>query len=83
MKKIREQNKENGYKYPFRPSNPTTKHLKGTFGRHPEYIPSPAKIKKRKKVNENERRKDSFQSTYKYRSVPTPSIALMLSLIHI
>ena len=77
MKKLRETNKENGYKEPFKPSNLSTKHHQGTLGRYPEYVPSPKKAKKRKPENPNMRRKDSFRSTYKYKSMATPSVVLM------
>ena len=77
MKRQRQQNKEYKYKYPFKPANLSTKHHEGTLGRYPKYMPSPARVKKRKPENPNERKRDSFRSTYNFRSVPTPSVVLM------
>lgn len=58
---------------PFKPSHPPKKGYNKTIDKFPEYKEDPLKIAVRKKEEEKEE-KGKWKTTYKERTVPTPSV---------
>lgn len=59
---------------PFFPANPPKRGYNKTIGRFPEYKEDPMKVVTRKKTKEEDADERKWRTSYKKKSVPTPSV---------